>query len=1030
MANPTWHHLTSCIGHKNVNPSKSYLFYIAIDIIIWVNLITGMRTENGDCPVECSCLGAFVDCSKKGLTKMPSDFPNWMEVLKLNKNFLVEIPVLSDMANLSSLSLSHNEIQHIDCSALRNVTSLKSLDLNSNRLVDISVESFPFKSTLQTFYRILVYVCYIAMAARIKCEYPDCRNRRSSDPTKCFFKIPGDSERNLNSNRISSVEKGSLDNLPLLVEMKLNRNHLTKFRKGVFKDLKHLRNLELNRNHFTEIEGLSFHGLESLSVLKLRRNSIRTLLDGAFWGLKNMTNLQLDFNNITSITKGWLYGLSSLHHLTLSNNHISNVEEDGWESCQHLVELDLSNNKLEAIEKETFEHLSKLQKLRLDNNRITYIAEGAFNSTPALEILELNMNRISTTIEDMNGAFVGLNRLLKFGLASNYIKSITNKAFVGLERLKKLDLSNNNITSVQNNAFSSMPELKELLINTSSLLCDCKLEWFPSWLGKIMFQTPIVTVCAYPEWLKGKSLTQVHPENFTCDDFPNPRITEDPQTQLALKGGNATLHCKAVSSSQIKMTVQWKKDNLDLQGGNITNFARSPNGKGTEHESILFLSNISDSDTGKYQCVASNNYGTTYSQKAKITVLIFPTFVKTPGNITVKTENTARLECAARGEPTPEIAWQKDGGNDFPAARERRMHVMPTDDVFFILNVKTVDMGTYSCTAQNQAGVIVANASLTVEEPPSFVKPMENKEITAGEPIVLECMASGSPKPQLTWRKDGRELVVTERHFFTADDQLLVIVDTDLSDAGTYECEMFNSLGKEQGFSQLSVIPASNPMMNESDMTGIIIITVVCCAVGTSVVWVVIIYQTRKRMGIVEVRSDDCPYPSTLLAATIAPDDRDSAPHLYLDTNSEHSSGSKDSGTGDSAGKRSSDNLLLGNGINGLVLNIAGGSGHSMEGTNHVLLGEMSNGLDTITTPPVLRSNFHPRRTNHDRCYVGVCSGCANSRSKRWSDPHGLEQPSSTPNSYYSLPKTLHPGANNTSQTEELVPCIPAAGVQ
>jgi hypothetical protein len=98
-----------------------------------------------------------------------------------------------------------------------------------------------------------------------------------------------------------------------------------------------------------------------------------------------------------------------------------------------------------------------------------------------------------------------------------------------------------------------------------------------------------------------------------------------------------------------------------------------------------------------------------------ICVPVFPTFVKTPGNITVKTKNTARLECAARGQPPPEIAWQKDGGNDFPAARERRMHVMPTDDVFFILNVKTVDMGTYSCTAQNQAGVIVANASLTVE---------------------------------------------------------------------------------------------------------------------------------------------------------------------------------------------------------------------------------------------------------------------------------------------------------------------------
>lgn len=84
---------------------------------------------------------------------------------------------------------------------------------------------------------------------------------------------------------------------------------------------------------------------------------------------------------------------------------------------------------------------------------------------------------------------------------------------------------------------------------------------------------------------------------------------------------------------------------------------------------------------------------------------------------------------------------------------------------------------------------------------------MENKEIIAGEPIVLECMASGSPKPKLTWRKDGKDLVVTERHFFTADDQLLVIVDTDLSDAGAYECQMSNALGTERGVSQLSVIP-------------------------------------------------------------------------------------------------------------------------------------------------------------------------------------------------------------------------------
>lgn len=72
------------------------------------------------------------------------------------------------------------------------------------------------------------------------------------------------------------------------------------------------------------------------------------------------------------------------------------------------------------------------------------------------------------------------------------------------------------------------------------------------------------------------------------------------------------------------------------------------------------------------------------------------------------------MECAAEGHPTPQIAWQKDGGTDFPAARERRMHVMPDDDVFFITDVKIEDMGVYSCTAQNSAGSVLANATLTV----------------------------------------------------------------------------------------------------------------------------------------------------------------------------------------------------------------------------------------------------------------------------------------------------------------------------
>ena len=104
----------------------------------------------------------------------------------------------------------------------------------------------------------------------------------------------------------------------------------------------------------------------------------------------------------------------------------------------------------------------------------------------------------------------------------------------------------------------------------------------------------------------------------------------------------------------------------------------------------------------------------TVNFKWTIFLSVFPSFIKKPEDLTLKAGTAARLECAATGQPAPIIAWQKDGGDDFPAARERRMHVMPSDDVFFIVDVESSDEGVYSCTAKNAAGTIMANATLTV----------------------------------------------------------------------------------------------------------------------------------------------------------------------------------------------------------------------------------------------------------------------------------------------------------------------------
>lgn len=74
------------------------------------------------------------------------------------------------------------------------------------------------------------------------------------------------------------------------------------------------------------------------------------------------------------------------------------------------------------------------------------------------------------------------------------------------------------------------------------------------------------------------------------------------------------------------------------------------------------------------------------------------------------------MKCAVDGDPKPTMYWQFNFGNDFPAARERRMHVMPGDDVFFITHAKVSDQGVYTCTATNSAGIIRANATITIRK--------------------------------------------------------------------------------------------------------------------------------------------------------------------------------------------------------------------------------------------------------------------------------------------------------------------------
>ncbi|RVE72911.1 hypothetical protein OJAV_G00044760 [Oryzias javanicus] len=749
----------------------------------------------------------IMDCNRKKLLTPPQDVPERTTQVTMNHNELTVFPYLGEASsNITSLSLVHNKIMEVSMHLLQPYVSLESLDLTSNSISELRVGSFP----------------------SIGLKY-----------------------LNLTNNKISVLEPGCFENISSsLLVLRLNRNRLAVLPSKVFR-LPQLQVLEMKRNKIKFVDSLTFKGMDSLRSLKMQRNGISKLMDGAFFGLTNIEELELEHNNLTEIDKGWLYGLRMLRVLQISHNAVGVIRPDAWEFCQKLEQLDLSYNHLTRLEETAFVGLGLLESLYLGENSISHLGEGVFGGLTNLRTLDIHNNEISWAIEDSIGLFEGMKKLNNLVLQQNKIKSITEKAFEGLKELEYLDLSKNDIMSLHPQAFNHL-KLKGFVLNTSSLLCDCHMQWLGPWLLESQFLQSVSAVCAHPANLFGRNVLSISPEEFVCDDFPKPQIQTHPETAVVLRGSNVTLRCIASSSSDSPMTTAWRKDGEVLYDAEVQNYARYQEGE-LIYTAVLHLLNVNFTDEGRYQCVVSNHFGSNYSNRAKLTVNEMPSFLKTPMDLTIRTGTMARLECAAEGHPSPQIAWQKDGGTDFPAARERRMHVMPDDDIFFIANVKTEDMGVYSCTAQNAAGSLSANATLTVLETPSFVRPLEDRTVARGETAVLQCIAGGSPTPRLNWTKDDGPLVLTERHFFAAANQLLIIVDAGPADAGKYTCIMSNTLGTERGHIYLSVLPSANCETGAGydpdgwTTVGIVVIVVVCCVVGTSLVWVIVIYHMRRK---------------------------------------------------------------------------------------------------------------------------------------------------------------------------------------
>lgn len=90
---------------------------------------------------------------------------------------------------------------------------------------------------------------------------------------------------------------------------------------------------------------------------------------------------------------------------------------------------------------------------------------------------------------------------------------------------------------------------------------------------------------------------------------------------MGIKGDNVTLVCRATSTASAPLHFTWKHDNVEMDDVNLQINTDSVENGVTEASSILHFTNVTHANAGKYQCMVTNTYGTTYSTKAKISIL-------------------------------------------------------------------------------------------------------------------------------------------------------------------------------------------------------------------------------------------------------------------------------------------------------------------------------------------------------------------------------------------------------------------------